>query len=102
MQSNNSSNNKLKKKIRTGYFIIALIALFPLMSVFLASLLGWCLGCSVNEAGTAECIRWGFNFGETLATMFIMGWALIYSIPLSILLLIVWNVYMNRKLKSRK
>ena len=102
MQTQNTLNNKHRKKVRRGYFVIALIAVFPLISVLLALLMGWCLGCSVNEAGTAECIRWGFNFGETLATMFIMGWALIYSIPLSILLLIVWNVYMNRKLKSRK
>lgn len=93
-------SNNHRKKLRRGYFVIVLIAVLPVISALLASFLGWCLGCNVNEAGISDCIRFGINLGEMLSTMFIMGWTTLLSIPLAIILLIVWSIYMNKKLKK--
>lgn len=95
-----SDSRKHRKILRRGYLVIALIAVLPIISALLASFLGWCLGCSVNEAGTAHCIRFGINLGEMLSTMFIMGWATFLSVPLAIILLIVWSIYMSKKQKQ--
>ncbi len=87
----------VKKAKSRATIIIILLGLSPLIPVIVASIGGACLGCSVNEAGGSRCIRWGIDFGETLPTMMIMGWLLIYTIPLAGISLLIRQIYIHRK-----
>ncbi|MBN9294802.1 MAG: hypothetical protein J0G96_12570 [Flavobacteriia bacterium] len=60
---------------------------------FIASLIGNCAQCTVNEAGVHNCILFGKNHGETLYSMMVFGWFSIITIPIGIILFIVWTIY---------
>lgn len=86
-----------KKTRSKAVIIIILVAVSPLIPVILASIAGACLDCPVNEAGGNKCIRWGIDLSETLSTMMMMGWLLIYTIPLAGISLLVRQIFIHRK-----
>jgi len=57
----------------------------PLFVSMLAGLLGFCLGCNINEAGTDNCIRLGIPFGNFLSILGMMGWLSIITLPTGII-----------------
>jgi hypothetical protein len=87
----------VKKTKPRAAIIIILLGLSPIIPVILASIGGACLGCPVNEAGGSKCIRWGIDFGETFSTMMMMGWLLIYTIPLAGISLLIRQIFIHRK-----
>jgi len=84
---------KSLKKITAGYLFIILFGFFPLIMAFIASLIGNCAHCTVNEAGMHDCILFGKNHGETLYSMFVFGWFSIITIPIGIILFTGWTIY---------
>lgn len=95
------STQPVIKKRSKSITIILFLALSPLVPVILASIGGLCLSCQVNEAGSNNCIRWGIDFGETLSTMMMMGWLLIYTIPLGGISLLICQIYIDRKRSNK-
>lgn len=91
------SMQPVKKTRPRAIIIILFLAVSPLIPVILASIAGACLGCPVNEAGGSKCIRWGIDLSETLSTMMMMGWLLIYTVPLAGISLLIRQIYIHRK-----
>lgn len=76
------------------YLAIALFGMSPiLLAVFSGTIAKW-LGCTVNESKTYPCVRWGFDFGKLLYTMFVLGWLSLMTMPIAMVLGIVFSVYL--------
>jgi hypothetical protein len=72
--------------------LIVLFALLPILFAVLAGFIGKCMGCSINEAGTDECIRHGIHFGSILNAMAVGGWLFLLTIPAGTIAFIIWTI----------
>lgn len=70
--------------------LILVLALAPIASVLLASLLGRLNGCRLDEANAYPCIILGADWGDVLAGMFVLGWLMLATLPLGAMALLVW------------
>lgn len=76
------------------YLVIALFGLSPFFSALISGAIGHWLGCNINEGGTDPCRRWGIDFGKVLYPMFVMGWLMLLTMPIAMLLGIGFTVYL--------
>lgn len=76
------------------YLAIFLLGAFPFFLVGIAGAVGKWLGCNINEGGTDPCIRFGVEFGKVLNGMMVMGWLVLLTGPLAMLLTIGFSVYL--------
>ena len=60
----------------------------PLLSVALAVLIAYLLGCTVNEAGNQPCSCLGIDVSGPLTSLFVMGWFGLITLPTGILALV--------------
>ncbi len=72
--------------------LIGLIALAPLFSVFIAGGIANAAGCAVDEGSSHPCIIAGTDWGETLYTMFVLGWFMLFTIPLGAMASMAWLI----------
>jgi hypothetical protein len=58
----------------------------------------------VDEAGSHPCIIGGVDFGGLLYAMFLAGWVRLFTIPLGLIIMLVWTVMFvtERKRNVRK
>lgn len=84
-----------KKRFRraaiTGYIIIALVTILPILSVVLAGVLADSHDCVLNEGSAHPCIIGGSDYGGTLYFLGSMGWFFFASLPLGIGALVIWT-----------
>jgi len=78
-------------KITFGYIVIALITLGPLLIALLSGVIGNFLGCTVSEVGPQECIALGIDIGWLLYAMGAIGWLFLVTVPLGVLLTVIWT-----------
>jgi len=76
--------DKLRKALLYHLYIIV-AALSPILISMLAGFIGYCMGCSINEAGTDDCVRIGVPFGTILNPLGVLGWLGIITIPLGVI-----------------
>lgn len=82
--------------------VIGLLAIAPLISALLASWIGSANGCVVNEGGVNPCIIWGADRGELLATLFVAGWFVFFTMPVGVMAFLVWIMVLAVGLLRRK
>ena len=82
--------------------IIAVIALFPVISVWLAYAIAEPNGCRVDEAGVYPCIVNGADIGGLLAFMALLGWLMLATIPFGAMALLLWAVVLVAHLIYRR
>src|SRR5690606_6560153 len=82
--------------------IIAVIALFPVVSVWLAYLIAEPNNCRVDEAGVYPCIVNGADIGGLLAFMGLLGWLMLATVPLGAMALLLWAVVLVAHLIYRR
>lgn len=75
--------------------IIALLSLSPLLLALLAGAFAQANGCTLHEGDVNPCVVGGRDYGETLYTMFVLGWFTLLTLPGGVLvagvyLLVVW------------
>ncbi len=79
-----------------GAFAIVLLASLPVISVFTAGWIASGLGCVLNEGDVHPCPLHGFDLGEMLYGMTVMGWFALGTLPLGAialaLLLLDWII----------
>ena len=80
--------DKLRKAPLYHLYII-LAALLPILVSMLAGFIGYCMGCSINEAGTDDCVRIGVPFGTILNPLGVLGWLGIITIPLGVIATVI-------------
>ncbi|OOQ58647.1 hypothetical protein [Mucilaginibacter pedocola] len=86
-----SSREKLKR-IPLYYFLLILIACFPIIIVATASCIAEANDCVINEAGAHPCYIGKTDYGELLSVMFVFVWLMLVTIPGGIVAL-VWLTY---------
>ena len=75
-----------------GYFVIALAAGWPLMSVVIAGTVASWNGCTLHEGFVKPCVVNGRDVGETLYAMGVMGWFMLATLPLGAIAFVVWTL----------
>jgi len=79
-----------------GAFAIVLLASLPVISVFTAGWIAGGIGCVLNEGDVHPCPLHGFDLGEMLYGMTVMGWFALGTLPLGAialaLLLLDWII----------
>jgi hypothetical protein len=88
-----------------GAIAIVLVAGAPVISVFTASAIASSLGCTLNEGDAHPCLFHGFDLGETLYGMAVVGWfalGTLGAIALAVLLLawIIVTIQDRRRAKA--
>ncbi len=48
------------------------------------------LGCPLNEAGAHACLLFGRDIGGALHMMFVSHWFAMMTIPVAVMVLVVW------------
>jgi hypothetical protein len=72
--------------------VILLIAAAPLISVTVAGWIAESHGCTLHEGFVNPCIVDGEDMGDTLYTMFVMGWFMLVTLPAGLVALLVWII----------
>lgn len=70
--------------------VIALLALWPLLSVLITYTIADTAGCQVNEGGINACMIAGLDWGGALYTMGMMGWFMLATLPFGAGALLIW------------
>ena len=81
-----------KRTVLIGYGIILLWMILPMISVLTASAIADASGCTVNEGSSHPCIVAGTDIGDTLYTMFVMGWMFFLTVPTGLVALVLFTV----------
>jgi hypothetical protein len=66
-----------------------LVICAPLISVATSMGIAYITGCTLHEGFTNTCLVLGFNIGDILHTMFLMGWFMLLTIPYGVIVLIL-------------
>jgi ABC-type Fe3+ transport system permease subunit len=61
--------------------LIAVIALTPVASVVVSGWVAHSHGCQLDEGSSHPCLIDGKDYGETLTTMFVLGWLMLLTLP---------------------
>ena len=72
--------------------IAALLCLLPLTGAIGAGLLAELHGCQLHEGFVNECIIMGADRGELLYGLFVGGWIALFTLPLFMLIIVIWVV----------
>lgn len=75
-----------------GWLLIALWTFSPILSVLIASAIASAFGCQLDEGGTHPCMAFGADIGESLYTMFVMGWFFFLTIPSGLVAAVVFLI----------
>ena len=70
--------------------LIILFATAPLISVLIAGSIAEAHGCVLNEGGSHPCIINGTDWGDTLLTMFVLGWLMLFTLPAGAFAFLIW------------
>lgn len=70
--------------------LILALALSPVLSVMTASAIASLAGCRLDEGSVHPCMVAGFDMGETLYTLFVLGWLGLVTLPLGAVALLGW------------
>jgi hypothetical protein len=81
-----------RRTIFIGYGVIVLWMLLPMISVFTASAIAEASGCNLDEGSAHECMVSGTDIGETLYTMFVLGWLFFLTVPTGLVALVLFTV----------
>ena len=94
-----------KRTILThGSIILAifLLGFGPLLVSLLASAFANINGCDLHEGFPNPCIVLGLDWGETLYAMWTLGWLTLASLPVAIVILVVYlGAMLVRWIKGR-
>jgi hypothetical protein len=66
--------------------IILLVAFSPLFGVMYAGAVAQANGCTLDEGSVHPCIVNGVDQGDSLYTLGVMGWLMMVTIPVGVLL----------------
>lgn len=68
------------------------ICIAPLASTFVAGSIATHYGCQLDEGSVHPCVIGGVDRGQTLYTMGVMGWMMLFTIPIGAGVLALWIV----------
>jgi ABC-type Fe3+ transport system permease subunit len=72
--------------------IIALFAFAPIGSVMLCAAISNAYGCKVDEGSVHPCIINGYDYGQLLYSLGVMGWLMLVSLPGGFFAFVGWLI----------
>jgi hypothetical protein len=81
-----------KRWILLGYGVILLWMLWPLLSILVAGGIASAGNCQLDEGSVHPCVVLGRDLGETLYTLFVLGWFSLITLPTGGIALAVFTV----------
>ncbi|MCB1507171.1 MAG: hypothetical protein KDJ47_19580 [Hyphomicrobiaceae bacterium] len=94
------------KWLRTAFVLALLLCLAPMISVFIAGAIADHYGCRLHEGFVNPCVVNGNDIGTTLYNMGMMGWFMLFTLPIGALIILAWviseivNVVRRRRASS--
>ncbi len=87
-----------KKIFYKGLIVTIVLMLLPLVLTILGGVLSWAANCESNGGNAPNCDLWGMSVGDVVYQLFFMHWLLLVSIPIGLLVLLVWSlIYVTLK-----
>lgn len=80
------------KLFRLAVLAGLLVCLAPLASLVVAGSIASHYGCTLHEGFANPCVIGGVDRGQTLYTMAMMGWMMLFTMPLGAALLALWVI----------
>jgi TRAP-type C4-dicarboxylate transport system permease small subunit len=80
------------KLVRIILVLAILVCLLPLASVVLAGWIANANGCTLHEGFANSCVIGGVDWGETLYGMEVMGWLMLATLPIAVILIAAWVI----------
>jgi hypothetical protein len=81
-----SAPSKLIRIGGYGAVASAIFAVLPIGIVLAVGIIGNVLDCVVDESGTSVCMLLGVDIGGMLATIGILGWFALITIPIGVVI----------------
>jgi hypothetical protein len=81
-----------RRGLVAALLLILVLALLPVASVLLSSVVADAAGCRLDEGGFHPCVILGADWGGVLGTMFVLGWLALVTLPLGAVALAAWAV----------
>ena len=75
-------------------FVIAAFAFAPIGSVLLCAAIANAYGCKVDEGSVHPCIINGYDYGELLYSLGVMGWFMLVTIPGGLVAFAGWLIFL--------
>lgn len=72
--------------------LLLLFATAPLISVILSTSIAESAGCNLHEGSANSCVILGVDVGRMLYAMFVAGWLSFVTLPVGLVLLVLWLV----------
>ena len=72
--------------------LIVFFGTLPLLATAASGIIAGLLGCTVNEGGVYPCLWHGYDLGETLSVLFMLGWFAFATLPVAACGLALWLV----------
>ena len=66
------------------------ICVLPLISVVASSMIASAFDCELHEGFANPCLIAGRDYGGLLVNMFVAGWLMLLTLPMGLLISIVW------------
>ncbi len=80
------------KLVRLAVVAIVVLCLSPMISLFIAGGIASHYGCTLHEGFVNPCVVAGRDIGGTLYTMGVMGWMMLFTLPIGAAVLVAWIV----------
>ncbi len=92
--------------IKRWHFLILSIglgvSLLPLLSVIASTAIAGAFECTLHEGFANPCIVFGIDVGNVLASMFVAGWLMLATFPVTLVCLLLLVVLTIIKLVQRR
>ena len=82
--------------------LILLVAFAPVISVAIAGAVAEAHGCTLHEGFKNPCVVNGVDRGDTLYTMFVLGWLMLATLPIGAIACLIWASVLIVHLLSRR
>jgi hypothetical protein len=92
----------MKKYYFVSLVLIILFAIAPFAFPIVGSIVANTAGCTLNEAEAHSCIIHGHDYGETLYTMGMGFWLIIFTFPVAEVAFILWVIALAIHLVVRR
>ena len=79
-------------RVRIAFALAALLCLAPAFAVIAATSIAAMYGCTLHEGFANPCIVFGHDIGGPLASLFVMGWLMLATLPVLGFLAFGWIV----------
>ncbi|MGU3495668.1 hypothetical protein ACLBXM_16635 [Xanthobacteraceae bacterium A53D] len=84
-----------------GLAVATLLIWLPFLGVVGAIVTAEVLGCRLNEGNAHPCLLFGRDIGDTLYSLFVMGWLMLLTAPLMVITALLWSGLALRRLWRR-